>query len=60
MEEVKIVDKTRAVFDDVRSCTCGSDWAEEHTCPFAVEIHGDHESLCNCCEACEHECCMSI
>ena len=31
-----------------------------HTCPFAEEIHGDEESLCNCCEDCETKCCDDI
>lgn len=38
-------------------CTCPS--AEEHTCPFASEIHGD-DSLCNCCPVCEQECAEDI
>ena len=31
-----------------------------HTCPFAEDIHGDSDTLCTCCEACEHECLMEI
>lgn len=33
---------------------------EPHTCPYASEIHDDNEKLCNCCEACEYECCQDI
>ena len=33
-----------------------NDAAESHTCPFAVEIHDDSESLCNCCIECERDC----
>lgn len=33
--------------------------AELHTCPYRTEINYDY-SICNCCEACEHECCMDI
>jgi hypothetical protein len=40
-------------------CTCG-DYNESHTCPFAEDIHGDSESLCNCCDYCTHECAMDI
>lgn len=34
--------------------------AEPHSCPFAEDIHGDSESLCNCCDDCSHECAMDI
>ncbi len=30
-----------------------------HPCPFQEEINNSSE-LCNCCEKCEHECCMDI
>lgn len=33
---------------------------QPHTCPFAVEIHDDDESLCTCCEECEDHCRMDI
>lgn len=31
-----------------------------HPCPYGSEINGDNETLCNCCEDCEHECAMEI
>ena len=31
-----------------------------HTCPFAEDIHQDSNTLCNCCEDCQHGCCMDI
>ena len=31
-----------------------------HTCPYAIEIGDDYTILCNCCDKCEHECCMDI
>jgi len=31
-----------------------------HTCPFSSEINGDDDTLCDCCEDCEHECAMDI
>lgn len=37
-----------------------NDASEDHTCPYAEEINDDHESLCDCCADCEHECCMDI
>jgi hypothetical protein len=33
---------------------------DAHTCPFAVEIGGDTETLCECCEQCEQECCADV
>ena len=40
---------------------CNSKDAEqEHTCPYAEEINDDHETMCNCCSDCAHECCMDI
>ena len=40
---------------------CQSKPAQEpHTCPFAEEIHGDSESLCDCCDDCMHQCSMDI
>lgn len=30
-----------------------------HNCPFALEINND-ETLCNCCDDCEHQCAMDI
>lgn len=33
---------------------------EPHTCPYAEEINRDYESLCECCEGCEHQCAMDI
>jgi hypothetical protein len=32
---------------------------EPHTCPYRYEVHDD-ETLCNCCESCEYECCQDI
>ncbi len=31
-----------------------------HPCPFKEDIHGDSETLCNCCHSCRHECYMNI
>jgi hypothetical protein len=31
-----------------------------HTCPFAVEIGDDAETLCNCCADCERNCAWEI
>lgn len=39
---------------------CKNPAAEDHTCPFAEEINGDFESLCNCCDDCAYECAMDI
>jgi hypothetical protein len=39
-------------------CTCNEEH-EEHTCPFAEEIHGS-DALCTCCPECEDQCAMDI
>ncbi len=45
-----------------RGCTmwtCGPAQSP-HTCPYAEDINGDSETLCECCEKCAHECAMDI
>ena len=39
---------------------CENEAEELHPCPFSEDIHGDSETLCNCCSACQDECCMDI
>ena len=34
--------------------------SELHTCPYAEEIHGDYETLCDCDEEQRHQCAMDI
>ena len=34
--------------------------SELHTCPYAEEIHGDYETLCDCDEEKQHQCRMDI
>lgn len=29
---------------------------DDHTCPFAEDVNGDSETLCNCCDSCRGEC----
>lgn len=41
-------------------CTCGKHYYEEHTCPYAVEINDDHETLCTCCPHCEAQCAWDV
>ena len=41
-------------------CRCGQPGEEEHTCPFAEDIHGDSKTLCNCCSDCSYQCAMDI
>jgi len=41
-------------------CTCATEYDDEHTCPFAEEIHNDSETLCTCCAVCTYECGMNI
>lgn len=43
-------------------CSCGIYVGVDnyHTCPFAEEVRGDFESLCNCCESCSYNCAMDV
>jgi hypothetical protein len=41
-------------------CHCGNPADEEHTCPFAEEIHGRTEPACRCCPDCTRECANDI
>lgn len=41
-------------------CRCGAVGEELHTCPYAEDIGGDSESLCNCCADCQYQCAMDI
>jgi hypothetical protein len=31
-----------------------------HTCPYAEEIHGDYETLCDCDEEATRQCAMDV
>ena len=44
----------------VSLCRCGSPGEPSHTCPYAVDIHGDYEWTCNCCDGCTGECAADI
>ena len=39
---------------------CNGEGLEAHTCPYQSDVNDDHETLCNCCADCEHECLMDI
>ena len=39
---------------------CDEYVTEPHTCPFAEDVHGDSDTLCACCAACESECMADI
>jgi hypothetical protein len=45
-----------AVKQEEGKCRCGGKGIELHPCPFKDEIHGDTETLCNCCDDCTQEC----
>jgi hypothetical protein len=45
-------------FDYNGRCFCGA-LSEPGICPFAQEIRGE-EIICDCCEACRHECAQDI
>ena len=31
-----------------------------HNCPYAEDVNGDSEAVCNCCSECENNCIMDI
>ena len=39
-------------------CQHGKDHSleDEHTCPFAEDVHNDKDSICNCCDECTKDC----
>ena len=45
---------------DYLVCKCGGVGQEDHVCPFAEDVHGDTQTLCNCCDDCQNECYMDI
>lgn len=44
----------------MEKCKCGNEGQDEHTCPYAEDIAGDSESLCNCCDYCTIQCAQDI
>lgn len=40
---------------------CKQNHAEElHSCPYAEDINGDYDTLCNCCHECSRQCAEDI
>ena len=60
MSPPKKNNKTEVIVTELILCKCGKPGEKDHTCPYAEDICGDNEFLCNCCSECEHECCMDI
>lgn len=50
----------KKVETEERCDKCGGPASEPHPCPYAEEIGGDCETLCNCCPNCTGECAMDI
>lgn len=48
--------KESALCEEVKRCGCGGIAPPPHECPFQRDVHGDRETLCECCEKCEWEC----
>lgn len=47
--------------EEAKCSRCKVNPAEpDHTCPYAEEINDDHESLCDCCDACASECAADV
>jgi len=41
-------------------CNCGNEGEIPHGCPYAEEIGGDYDTVCNCCRDCVNQCAMDI
>lgn len=41
-------------------CKCGIVGEDEHTCPYLMDIEGDFDYKCNCCNECQDNCAMDI
>ena len=49
------------VVGSIKCQTCGKNEAtDNHPCPFAEDVQGDNESMCNCCEECCNQCACDI
>lgn len=47
----------RAEYWSRSQCNCLNEDGESHACPFAEEIHDNHDpEYCKCCERCTQEC----
>lgn len=44
----------------ISECRCGGEGLSDHTCPYAEEMHGNYDTICNCCESCMYQCAMDI
>ena len=60
VEEVKALNIADVSSSGKCSSCNNNDAQQEHTCPYAEDINGDSDSLCDCCSDCIHECCMDI
>lgn len=64
MDSDKDIDKTALVLKHgyCHGYHCGKKGIpqEDHSCPYSYEIHGDADTLCNCCEECEKQCAYDI
>lgn len=49
----------KAGSDDVCQ-SCKGEPKDWHPCPFSVDVDGDDETLCNCCDECEDNCADDI
>lgn len=46
--------------DPENKCECGNETSSLHSCPYKIDIYGDYETQCNCCEYCRSECLNDI
>lgn len=61
--EQKLSESLKTDTSDTNKCECcGKNAAsdEKHTCPYAEDVNGDHETMCNCCDNCSAQCAADI
>lgn len=59
--QTNIMNVTGEPFLSPRCGKCGNNPAtEDHACPYAEDINGDSETLCNCCADCCQDCADDI
>jgi hypothetical protein len=59
MKDKKLNDN-QIIIDDGSQCVCSKCEISEHCCPYELEISGNSEHLCHCCQYCSGQCSNEI
>lgn len=52
--------KKKLVVIQKQKCKCGALALAKHPCPYATDVHNDHETMCRCCDDCTAYCAKDI